>query len=228
MASRFSAERPSRPNGLVGRPVQAAPGQALDHDREGVGGRGQVDQAVLGRAPLLVQFVEDVLELLERLGVGVVAGDIPEAAAGEGVPDVPGLLPATTHLLHCGLHVLAELGVVHLRAGHAHHREARRQEPAQGEVLHRRHELAAGQVTRGAEHHQDGRRRHPLDGGLGQRVVAHRPDPVIDGMLGGVARRPRRRLNWPRSARRPCPAAWPSARRRTWRRRRHLPPPACG
>ncbi len=100
--------------------------------------------------------------------------------------------------LHRVVHDLAEVLVGPVAAGEADQREARRQQPAVGEVVDGRHELLAGEVARDAEDHQAARpgdARQPLVARVAQRVAvggdpgwAHSPGPPAVGAhrLGAV------------------------------------------
>ena len=115
---------------------------------------GQVVRAVALGADVMVDLVEHVLQLLERVGVGVLAGDVAKVAHDA--------LPLRAPI-RCGLEdEVAELLVGQGRAGHPDHREGRRERPAAAQAGERRKDLAVGEISRSAEDHHGHRRRVPV------------------------------------------------------------------
>ena len=138
---------------------------------EGLRRDGEVERVVAARSAVLVEFIDGFAEPLE--GVVVVELALHEAdALGELLPD---------RLIERGagvgldglLHLRGEVLVVPLPPGEAHQGEARRQQPAVGEVVHGRHELLAGEVAGDPE--QDQRRR---SGNTVQAAVPRVPQRV--------------------------------------------------
>ena len=134
---------------------QAVLGQLPADQLEGVRRDREVERVVAPRSPLLVELIDRFGEPLE--GVVVVELALHEAdALGELLPHrfiERGAGVGLDRLLD----LRGEVLVLPVAAGKAHQREARRQQPAVGEVIHGRHELLAGEVPGDPE--QDQRRR---------------------------------------------------------------------
>ncbi len=125
---------------LPARPALAAAG----HLRERLRRDRQVERVVAQRAALRVELLDVGLQPLERLVVVELA--LHEAdALRELLPHVLVERGAGV-LLHRVVDDLREVLVVPVAPGEADQGEARRQQPAVGEVVHGRHELLAGQV----------------------------------------------------------------------------------
>ena len=110
---------------------------------------GEVEDAVAAELLLLVELLDEVVELVLAARVREVGGD-PVELRGELVP---GVLPERVArvLLDGVLHVLPERVVVAVGARDADDREARRQQPANGQRVERGHDLLVRQVAGGAE-----------------------------------------------------------------------------
>jgi hypothetical protein len=87
--------------------------------------------------------------------------------------------------LHGSLHLSGEILLVPRAPGKAHQREAGRQQPAVGEVIHGRHELLAGKVTGHPEEHQRGRTGNPV-----QAAVTRIPQRIAQRFAGTRPGRP--------------------------------------
>ncbi len=140
---------------LIGQAVLL---QLLDDHREGARGHREVEGEVAARALCLVQLVDGGAQPLECLVV--VEGALDEAhPLDELLPDLLAERGARV-LLDGVVHDLGEVLVLPVAAGEAHQGEARRQQTPVGEVVHRGHQLLAGQVAGDAE---DDQARRPRD-----------------------------------------------------------------
>ena len=197
-----------------------------DHVAEELRRDRQVERVVAAGAARLVELLDGAAQLSKADVVGEVAGHEPEPL-GELLPDLLAELGAGV-LLHRVVHDLREVLVGPVAPGEPDQAEARRQQPAVGQVVDRRHHLLAGQVAGDAEEHQPARAGDPGQAPVLRGRAAGWRSPrgaVIGGGAPGsrrsapASRRPARPAR-PRRRRRPerpagpaaCPARRPTGR----------------
>ena len=127
----------------VGEPVLL---ELLDRPGEELRRDGQVERVVAAGAALVVELLDGRREPVEGGVVVEVARDEPEAL-GELAARPPRGTRVRACCLHRVVHDLREVLVGPVAPGEADQREARRQQPAVGQVVDRRHQLLAGQVA---------------------------------------------------------------------------------
>ena len=146
--------------------------QLLGHDREHLRRDGEVERVVAHGAAFGVELVDGLLELAERRRVVEGPLDEPDALC-ELAPHV--LVERGAGVLLDG--VVDELGevlVLPVASGEPDQREPGRQEPPVREVVHRGHQLLAGQVARHAEDDEGAR---PCD--AVQPTIGRKPERVV-------------------------------------------------
>ena len=139
---------------------------------------------VAAGAPILVELLDRLAEVVERLVVGEVTGDEADAL-GQLAPDVL-TERGTRVLLDRVVHDLREVLVRPVTPGEAHQGEPGREQPAVGEVVDRGHELLAGEVTRDAEDDQSAGAGDPGESavpGIAQRVGRAHEAPFASSAL---------------------------------------------
>ena len=149
--------------------------QLLAHHLEGLRRDRQIERVIAACAAVGVEFLQRLGESAERLLVVECALDEPDPL-GQPVP----------HLLAVGCaRVLpyriadqfAEILVGPIPSGKADQGEVRRQQPAVGQVVDRRHQLLAGQIAGDSEDHhaaRAGNPRHSLVPLVPQRITPGR------------------------------------------------------
>ena len=147
---------PSGPSAGVG---QAGPLELRHHVGEELRRDRQVEGVVAAGAALGVELRHGLGEPVEGVVVGELAGHEPDPL-GQLLPDgVAERGPRV--LLDRVVGDLREVLVLPVPAGEADQGEARRQQPAVGQVVDGRHQLLAGQVAGDAEQDQHARARRP-------------------------------------------------------------------
>ena len=140
---------------------QAAALELLDHGGKLVRRDRQVERVVPARAPLRVELLHALGELVERRVVAERPGHEPDALAELLPHRVTERRPRV--LLHRPVGDLGEILVLPVPPGEADEREARRQQAPIGQVVDGRHQLLAREVTGDPEHDQHTRPCHPGD-----------------------------------------------------------------
>ena len=157
VAERLLDHHPAPP--VVGLLGQAVLAQLADHRLEQPGRDGQVERVVAAGAALLVQLADGLGQPVEGVPVADLAGDEADAL-GELLPDLlPERRPGV--LLDRVVHHLGEVLVLPVPPGEPDQGEARRQQPAVGQVVDRGHQLLGRQVAGDAEDHQHARAGDP-------------------------------------------------------------------
>ena len=192
-------QQPGERAGLRGRTTVFS--ERGGHRAEEVGDGGQIEDPVPRRPQLLVELVQHRLQLIERVGMAVLAGDVAEAFD----QFLPGVARFRNRLQRHLLEVLVAPG----RPGHPHHGEPLGQGPVVGQPGDGGEEFPRRQVPRRPEHDEDERRR------LADRVelVGHRlgprARPAVDVVyvdarrrshrhaMNGAVRPDRRPAHWP-------------------------------
>ncbi len=186
VAERLLDDDPAPALGLVGGVVDE-PGrlQLLGDQREVLRRDRQVERVVAHRAAFDVEPLDGLAQAPEDVRVVELARDEADALQ-QLLPRLFAELGA--RVLPDGVvDDLREVLVLPVATGEADQREAGRQQPAVGEVVHRRHELLAGEVSGHAEDDERARSGDAVEAaviGVAQRVVPARDlDPRSSGDL---------------------------------------------
>jgi hypothetical protein len=189
-AERLLDDNPGPACGAAAAPCKSVPVKILDDGREEARGRRQIEEPVARAAVVRVHLAQPGGELLIALLTVEVRRDVVQARR-ELVPEFLAERQHVGRAFHAPLHLVAKPGVCDRRHGDADDGKSGREQLLTGEVVQRRHQLAAGQVAARAEDDESA----SIPGRLQERRCASGVHELRgDVSIRHVLRRPVRRV----------------------------------